>query len=295
MPTDFYITHAIAILVLAAVNLLVLYLWWRCRRWVAVVLLCTAPLAGVWAWFPPGFRELLMSQGPPPGSGSLPGIASLLQQIFAFLCGAAIPSGICGVFLLPDPPKKRDHDRCEQCGYLLCGLPENRCPECGTPFTSPELSTQLAEDEADDETGPAPSESPVVPAMFCGAGLVGFFAGPLVLHAVLRFGEGALLGLSLIPLALGATLGWNATSRRQAFAYCAVFGVAAAIPLLAETHTTRISGDSVGGLAHALGMAYSVMTGLGLFGIALLSAFITYEYKRRTTPIVSEDNEDVGA
>ena len=24
--------------------------------------------------------------------------------------------------------------RCRECGYLLKGLPENRCPECGTPF-----------------------------------------------------------------------------------------------------------------------------------------------------------------
>jgi hypothetical protein len=23
---------------------------------------------------------------------------------------------------------------CRQCGYLLVGLTENRCPECGTPF-----------------------------------------------------------------------------------------------------------------------------------------------------------------
>ena len=25
-------------------------------------------------------------------------------------------------------------ERCVKCGYLLRGLPENRCPECGTPF-----------------------------------------------------------------------------------------------------------------------------------------------------------------
>jgi uncharacterized paraquat-inducible protein A len=29
---------------------------------------------------------------------------------------------------------RQDPGRCERCGYLLRGLPEPRCPECGTPF-----------------------------------------------------------------------------------------------------------------------------------------------------------------
>ena len=35
----------------------------------------------------------------------------------------------------------RDLTRCRECGYLLRGLVEARCPECGTPF-DPELSEQ---------------------------------------------------------------------------------------------------------------------------------------------------------
>lgn len=31
-------------------------------------------------------------------------------------------------------PTRRDPNRCVRCGYLLCGLTEPRCPECGTPF-----------------------------------------------------------------------------------------------------------------------------------------------------------------
>ncbi len=31
-------------------------------------------------------------------------------------------------------PRREAGARCEQCGYLLRGLPERRCPECGTPF-----------------------------------------------------------------------------------------------------------------------------------------------------------------
>jgi len=29
--------------------------------------------------------------------------------------------------------------RCENCGYLLTGLPTSRCPECGTPFDADAL------------------------------------------------------------------------------------------------------------------------------------------------------------
>ncbi len=31
-------------------------------------------------------------------------------------------------------PRTRQGDRCLSCGYLLHGLPEPRCPECGQPF-----------------------------------------------------------------------------------------------------------------------------------------------------------------
>ena len=30
--------------------------------------------------------------------------------------------------------RRRDRSRCRKCGYPLRGLPEPRCPECGTPF-----------------------------------------------------------------------------------------------------------------------------------------------------------------
>jgi len=32
---------------------------------------------------------------------------------------------------------RRLEGRCEKCNYDLRGLPEPRCPECGTPFTPP--------------------------------------------------------------------------------------------------------------------------------------------------------------
>lgn len=35
--------------------------------------------------------------------------------------------------------KPRIEPRCERCGYLLLGLSEDRCPECGTPILLDEL------------------------------------------------------------------------------------------------------------------------------------------------------------
>ena len=35
------------------------------------------------------------------------------------------------------------HKRCLGCGYILDGLPENRCPECGRPFDPGDPSTYL--------------------------------------------------------------------------------------------------------------------------------------------------------
>ena len=40
-------------------------------------------------------------------------------------------------------PIVRDPERCAKCGYLLFGLPEHRCPECGTPSTVESLTGGL--------------------------------------------------------------------------------------------------------------------------------------------------------
>jgi hypothetical protein len=36
------------------------------------------------------------------------------------------------------------HKRCLGCGYILDGLPENRCPECGRAFDPSDLRTYLS-------------------------------------------------------------------------------------------------------------------------------------------------------
>jgi uncharacterized paraquat-inducible protein A len=67
--------------------------------------------------------------------------------IYPFGCSLLV--GVAGVFVAAaaglrcfyirrqlEPPKRRPASalRCAKCGYLLYGLPEPRCPECGTPF-----------------------------------------------------------------------------------------------------------------------------------------------------------------
>jgi hypothetical protein len=38
-------------------------------------------------------------------------------------------------------PEVRFHPQCKECGYLLIGLPEARCPECGQLFDPTEKDT----------------------------------------------------------------------------------------------------------------------------------------------------------
>lgn len=46
-------------------------------------------------------------------------------------------------------------DRCRQCRYVLYGLTEPRCPECGTEFDA-NLLPELIEPRPGEDTGPSP-------------------------------------------------------------------------------------------------------------------------------------------
>ena len=83
---------------------------------------------------------------PPPQS--LPSLARDAGQILSIAClGYALLAGGT-VWLvrrwrcvgLPPP------DRCYQCGYMLRGLPEPRCPECGEPFDPARFKPETADD-----------------------------------------------------------------------------------------------------------------------------------------------------
>jgi hypothetical protein len=52
------------------------------------------------------------------------------------------------LFAIMHPPRVHVPGTCVQCGYILYGLPEPRCPECGKPFdpaTVPHFTAQQLE------------------------------------------------------------------------------------------------------------------------------------------------------
>lgn len=69
------------------------------------------------------FMSLLFDPGPVPSFAAaiLPGMVAAATLPFAFR-------------VWKHPLDERDPYICRQCGYLLYGLKDPRCPECGTPF-----------------------------------------------------------------------------------------------------------------------------------------------------------------
>lgn len=52
----------------------------------------------------------------------------------------------------------REPGRCERCGYLLRGLPEPRCPECGEPFDPLSAGVGPAQSETTPNSGSRTSD-----------------------------------------------------------------------------------------------------------------------------------------
>jgi len=60
----------------------------------------------------------------------------LLSQAATVALLAGVPASIASVLFFSWISKKYGHPsdnetRCRQCGYILCGITEPRCPECG--------------------------------------------------------------------------------------------------------------------------------------------------------------------
>ena len=69
-------------------------------------------------------------------------IARAVTFVIALGIACTIAAQVRLIFLkneLDDEPRTR----CAKCGYLLCGLPEPRCPECGTPFEPDKTDTNI--------------------------------------------------------------------------------------------------------------------------------------------------------
>lgn len=71
--------------------------------------------------------------------GFIPAFRNIVTAIEALGVICIIPVTATWILLLPrnlrnERRKRAEGPRCARCGYLLIGLTDPRCPECGTPF-----------------------------------------------------------------------------------------------------------------------------------------------------------------
>ena len=131
--TTYLIIHLVAACVFAVVHVAVIVgLYRRGRLW---LFLPVAMLAGCLALCACNFGEIKTYEF---GFIVPPGAAGASRLVASFLGGSVWVCAAFGLWLLttakkePKPPN--DQLRCENCGHILRGLPEPRCPECGHPF-----------------------------------------------------------------------------------------------------------------------------------------------------------------
>jgi len=166
---------------------------WVYRR---VVARPTSPIMfwGVWLIFGPtmlinlgGFLVFLGGMGP-ARSGGLLGLQILVWLGFLILHASILFLATKRYLHLRSIPI----GHCMACGYNLHGLPEPRCPECGTPFNPEDLEAGVAEEPGEYELEPGeepdteePQGAPTPRADRAYAAILGF--GWLMLGVALSF------------------------------------------------------------------------------------------------------------
>ena len=109
--------------------------FWRCNgrgvHWMISFLILVG-IAGLVGLFFIDLEEINSADLGYTGPG---GFAEVVRRSFGFLRGSAVVAAVYYVMLkITASAAAEDAGRCRRCGYLLRGLPENRCPECGTEF-----------------------------------------------------------------------------------------------------------------------------------------------------------------
>jgi len=132
----YVIVNLIAILVLGVVHVVVIYGCWRRSGLMLISFLVLASIAGFFGFLCIDFDEPKPGFFGYVGPGGVPGV---IRRTFGFLRGSIWICALYGLYLLVAAQRSRqgqqEEPRCRRCGYLLRGLPEPRCPECGTPFS----------------------------------------------------------------------------------------------------------------------------------------------------------------
>ncbi len=82
-----------------------------------------------WRWFQYGLYAFVLSIV----ANILPGRGGVMYTISVFVnYGAVVASGVAfAVACFRDVRRDLEHIHCLKCGYILKGLTEPRCPECG--------------------------------------------------------------------------------------------------------------------------------------------------------------------
>ncbi len=124
-----------------------------------------------------------------------------------------------------DRPSCIRHKLCIGCGYIIDGLPWERCPECGRSFNPGDPSTFRLEGQVDpDRYGGVP----ILALALLGAGLLVEYWDHAKLMSLLAVEiEGLALGLGLVRIIRRTGLPDTLTTAAMAFALLALFSVLA--------------------------------------------------------------------
>ncbi len=128
--------------------------YWRRRRaiWLCGVILClgSVTVSAEWGWLACETARYVDNRAPEPSgyyrtaTGDLRGQSArtrLLWRTLAYFAGSVVSAaGLVACFRgirAAEFGLRRLGPYCRKCSYLLRGLTEPRCPECGTPFEPP--------------------------------------------------------------------------------------------------------------------------------------------------------------
>jgi hypothetical protein len=124
-----------ALVLVFLLSLLLVAIWKGAAAagWATLGLLVgSIPGCSMTMWF--GLMAVNLGADDPAIPGASPILAAVRFWSAIWIGGAAL-GAVCAFWVGQRLRRPEPHERrCATCGYLLIGLPERRCPECGQPF-----------------------------------------------------------------------------------------------------------------------------------------------------------------